>query len=46
MVDKSQYCTKEAIEERYYNKKKEKKKGIIQKFFELWQFAEDEEYYY
>ena len=29
----------------YFSKKKEKKKGILQKFFDLWRFSEDEDYY-
>jgi hypothetical protein len=29
----------------YFSKKKEKKKGIFQKFIDLWRFSKDEEYY-
>jgi hypothetical protein len=28
-----------------YFSKKEKKKGILQKFIDLWRFSKDEEYY-
>ncbi len=32
-------------ETKYYDEKKEKKKGIIKKFLDLWKFKDDEVWY-
>ena len=44
-MEEQKYFGKEAYKEKYSYNKKEKSKGIIQKFFDLWRFSEDESYY-
>ncbi len=41
----SKYYDQNGCKENSSNEKKEKSRGIIQKFFDLWRFKEDEQYY-